>query len=318
VWRHWLAELSSRHTLIRYDRRGCGPTDRDIADFSLEAQVADLEAVVDGLGLERFPLLGLSGSGPVAVRYARRHPERVTHLILYGSYARGRLRRPDAISSAEAAMLHNVMQVGWGRNTPAFRQVYTTLFIPGGTPEQVDWFNELQRLSTSPGNAVRMSEESWGTDISETARQLAVPTLVMHARQDAVVPFEEGRTLAALIPGARFVPLESKNHILLQQEAAWTQFVNELYDFLAPANPPAWRDAQAGRLADLTRRELEVLDLIARGLDNQAIADRLVLSPKAVSNHITAIFDKLQISSRAQAIIAAREAGLGRERHETA
>jgi len=315
VWRHWLTELSSRHTLIRYDQRGCGLSDWNVTDFSLEAQVGDLEAVVDQAGLQQFPLLGLSSSGAVAVRYALRHPERVTHLILYGTYARGRLRRPGAVPRAEAEALHNVMQIGWGRNNPAFRQVYTTLFIPDGGPEQVNWFNELQRLSTSPENAVRLSQASWETDISDAAAQLTVPTLVMHARQDAVVPFEEGRTLAALIPGASFVPLASKNHILLREEEAWSQFVHEVYAFLEPTAPKVGPDLRSARLADLTSRELEVLELIAQGLDNQEISARLVLSPKTVSNHITAIFSKLHIASRAQAIITAREAGLGHGRN---
>src|SRR5689334_7250914 len=137
VWRHWLAEFSSRHTLVRYDQRGCGLSDRNVGDFSHEAQLGDLEAVVDRMGLERFPLLGLSGGGPVAIRYALRHPEKVTHLILYGTYARGRMRRPGELAREEAETLRNVMRVGWGQNNPAFRQVYTTLFMPDGTPEQV-------------------------------------------------------------------------------------------------------------------------------------------------------------------------------------
>lgn len=307
VWRHWLTALSSRHTLIRYDQRGCGLSDRTVADFSHQAQVADLEAVVDQLGLTRFPLLGLSGSGAVAVRYALRHPDRVTQLILYGCYLRGRFRRPGTRPKEEAAALQNIMQVGWGRDNPAFRQVYTTLFMPDGTPEQIRWFNELQRVSTSADTAVRLSAASWDSDLSEAAAQLSVPTLVLHAREDAVVPFEEGRLLATRIPSARFVPLASKNHLLLPQEPAWSQFVSDVHDFLQPSAP----DVSGAGLGDLTRRELEVLELIAEGLTNQEIAQRLVLSPKTVSNHITAIFSKLDVSNRAQAIVAARDAGLG-------
>ncbi|MFL5731792.1 MAG: alpha/beta fold hydrolase, partial [Chloroflexia bacterium] len=280
VWRHWLAELSSGNTLVRYDQRGCGLSDRNVASFSHEAQLGDLEAVVDRLGLDRFPLLGLSGGGAVAVRYALRHPDRVTHLILYGTYARGRLRRPGAVAQEEALMLRNIMKVGWGQNNHAFRQVYTTLFLPDGTPEQVSWFNELQRVSTSPENAVRLSEASWDNDLSEDAVQISVPTLVLHARQDAIVPFEEGRLLAALIPGARFVPLESKNHVLLQDEPAWSQFVGEVRDFLEASSAGIGRAPLAGSPPGLSPRELEVLELIAQGLDNQEISVRLVLSPK--------------------------------------
>ena len=311
VWRHWLAELSSRHTLVYYDQRGTGLSDWNVRDFSLEAQVRDLETLVDRLDLERFPLLGLSRGGAVALHYAVRHPERVSHLILYGSYVHGRLRRSGGLPGEEAVALHNVMKVGWGQNNPAFRQVYTTLFIPDGTPEQITWYNDLQRLATSPQNAIRLSEVSWRIDLSECAPQVSVPTLVLHAKQDAIAPFEEGRLLAGLIPGARFVPLESKNHVLLEDEPAWPNFVGELRDFLQPSTPDG-RAAQEDSLHGLTTREVEVLDLIARGLDNQEIADRLVLSPKTVSNHITSIFGKLDVSNRAQAIVAARDAGLGR------
>ncbi len=306
VWRHWLAALSRRHTLVRYDQRGCGLSDRQVADVSIAARVADLEAVVDRLDLARFPLLGLSGGGVVAVLYALRHPERVTHLILYGSYARGRMRRPGAGSRAEAAALAQVMAAGWGQDSPAFRQVYTTLFLPEGDPESVQWFNELQRLSTSPETAVQLAAAGWATDVSAEAAQLTMPALVLHARQDAIVPFEEGRRLAGLIPSARFVPLEGKNHALLPDDPAWGAFLQELYDFL-----PAPGAFAPGPLADLTPREREVLELIAQGWDNQAIAERLVLSPKTVSNHITGIFRKLQVPNRAQAIVLAREAGLG-------
>lgn len=232
VWRHWLEGLARQHTLIRYDKRGCGLSDREVADFALPAQVADLETVVDTLGLTRFPLLGLSGGGPVALAYAVRHPEQVSHLILYGSYMRGRLKRSQTMEQLEEAqMLLKVMELGWGKANPAFRQVYTGLFIPEGTAEQMRWFNDLQRISTSPEIAVRMAIASFSVDVSDLAPQVTVPTLVLHARDDAVTPLAQSRHLADLIPGARLVILESKNHILLEHEPAWPQFLDEVHQF---------------------------------------------------------------------------------------
>lgn len=233
VWRHWLQGLAQSHMLVRYDPRGCGLSDWEVDDFSLRAYVEDLEIVIDTLGLERFPLFGLSGGGPVAITYAARHPEKVSHLILYGSYGRGRRHRtyiPD--QAEEGQLLLKMMKLGWGKSNPAFRQVYTSLFIPEGTAEQIRWLNDLQRISTSPEMAVRMFEANYSVDVSDLAPKVIAPTLILHARDDAVVPFEEGRHLAALIPGARFVPLAGKNHILLEDEPAWSRFMAEVDQFL--------------------------------------------------------------------------------------
>lgn len=233
VWRHWLKGLAQHHTVVRYDKRGCGLSDWEVNDFSLRAQVGDLETVVDTLELKRFPLLGLSGGGPVALAYAVRHPEKVSHLILYGSYIRGRLKRSENLEQfEEVQMMLKVMELGWGKANPAFRQVYTSLFIPEGTAEQVHWFNELQRISTAPEIAVRMATASYSVDVSDLAPQVTVPTLLLHTRDDAIVAFEQSHQLAALIPGVRFVPLEGKNHILLEHEPAWQQFLDEVHQFL--------------------------------------------------------------------------------------
>ena len=244
VWRHWLEALATGRRYVRYDERGCGLSDWDIEDFSLEAWVADLEAVVDGLGLERFALLGISQGGAVAIAYAVRHPERVSHLVLYGAYARGRFHRstsPD--QQQEARTLLDLMRLGWGQDNPAFRQTFTSLFMPDGTLGQMRWFNELQRRTTSPENAVRFEEAFYGIDVAELARRVTTPTLILHARGDAMIPFEEGRRLAALIPDSTFVPLEGRNHILLETEPAWPRFVEEVRAFLDQAPP----DALAGR-----------------------------------------------------------------------
>jgi predicted ATPase/serine/threonine protein kinase/DNA-binding SARP family transcriptional activator/alpha-beta hydrolase superfamily lysophospholipase len=244
IWRHWLIGLAQQHTLIRYDERGCGLSDWQVADISFEAWVRDLEAVVDAAGVERFPLIGISKGGSIAIAYAARHPERVSHLILYGAYARGRLiRNVEPQQAEEAELLTNLIRIGWGRENPAFRQVFASTFMPDGTQEQHRWFNELQRVSASPENAARIYAGSNLTDVRDLAAQLRVPTLVLHARGDARVPFEEGRLLASLIPGARLVTLDSNNHLLLEHEPAWQKFLSEVHEFLAamPERLSRWR-----------------------------------------------------------------------------
>jgi pimeloyl-ACP methyl ester carboxylesterase/DNA-binding CsgD family transcriptional regulator len=317
VWRPFLEGLAARYTVIRYDERGCGLSDWNAPDLSFESWVRDLESVVDVVGLRRFPLLGISQGGPIAIAYAVRHPERVSHLVLYGSYARGRFKRnPTPLQLEEARTLLNLIRIGWGRENPAFRQVFTSLFIPDGTLEQFRWFNELHQASSSPENAARLAEAFSGIDVTALAAQVTVPTLVMHRRHDSAVPFEEGRLVAGLIPNARFVPLEGRNHLLLGGEPALEQFIAELDDFLAGDSSAADQGTPtiAGRppgLLDLTSRESEVLELVARGLDNADIATRLGVSAKTLRNHITNIFSKLNVTSRAQAIVRARDAGLG-------
>jgi pimeloyl-ACP methyl ester carboxylesterase/DNA-binding CsgD family transcriptional regulator len=301
VWRPWLAALSSQHHYIRYDQRGCGLSDADVRDFSLDAWVGDLEAVVDGLGLQRFPLLGMSQGGAVAIAYAVRHPERVSQLVLVGAYARAALRRATtAAERLESQTLINLMRVGWGRDNPAFRQVFTNLFIPDGTPEQHQWWSELERLTVSPENAARTLEAFYDIDVRDLAAQVRVPTLVMHSRGDARVPFDEGRQLAALIPGARFVPLESRNHVLLEGEPAWALFLRELRDFVGAQAVPGLE------ALGLTPSERAVLQLVAQGLDNHAIAQRLSKGEKTVRNQISAIFAKLGVHTRAEAIVRVR------------
>ena len=233
VWRHWLRDLSRDHTLIRYDERGSGLSDWDVADLSFDAWVRDLETVVDELGLDRFPLFAVSQGCAVAIAYAMRHPERVSKLVFYGGFSEGRLRRARTPEDFEHVhMITRTLPLGWARDNPAFRQFFATLFLPEGTPDQWRWFSELQRISTSPENAVRLLATSSAIDVSDIATRVAAPTLILHANADAVVPFNQGRQLAALIPGARFVPLTSRNHILLEDEPAWPRFVQEVRGFL--------------------------------------------------------------------------------------
>lgn len=232
IWRHLLEEFAQDHLLVRYDERGNGLSDWNVEDLSFEAFVRDLESVVDAVGLERFPLLGISQGGAVAIAYAIRHPDRVSHLILYGAYARGWAERGSPAVQEQREALMTLVRLGWGQDNPAFRQLWTTLYAPDATPEQVEWFNELQRVSTSPENAVRLFTEFSKMNVVDLLPQIKVPTIVLHCRKEAVVPFEEGRRLAALIPGAHFVPLEGRNHLLLQTEPAWNKFITEVRRFL--------------------------------------------------------------------------------------
>jgi DNA-binding NarL/FixJ family response regulator len=235
----------------------------------------------------------------------------VACIVLLGGYARGAMRRdPTPEQAREARTLVDLVELGWGRDNPAFRQVFTSLLIPGGTPEQITWFNELQRLSATPEHAARTIAAFGQIDVSEEARRVGCPTLVLHARGDARVPFEEGRRLAALVPGARFVPLESRNHILLQGEKAFAECFAELGAFVDAHTGPAGRDAA---FPLLTKGERALLELLAHGLDNLQIAAHLGLSEKTVRNKVSAVFDKLDVTTRAQAIVRAREAGFGVE-----
>jgi class 3 adenylate cyclase/pimeloyl-ACP methyl ester carboxylesterase len=227
-------ELARDFTLVRYDVRGNGLSDREVEDISFEAYVRDLETVVDAAGLERFALLGFSQGCGVSIAYAARHPERVSHLVFCGGYTLGFAKRahtPEEKEQYEAMM--TLVRLGWGQENSAFRQLFTSRFIPGATKEQADWFNEFQRACTSPEDAVRGMRATGNMDIRELLAQVAAPTLVMHARNDGQVPFEQGRRLAAGIPGARFVPLEGGNHIILNDEPAFTRFLAEVRGFLA-------------------------------------------------------------------------------------
>ncbi len=233
VWSGFFGALARDRTLVRYDARGNGLSDWNVDKFDFEAFVTDLETVVDAAGLDRFPLLGISQGCAVSIAYAVRHPERVSHLILYGGFARGRRRRGEVSEGEQSDALEVLMRQGWGQENPAFRQIFTSLFMPGGSAEQMQWFNDLQRNTTSPENAVRLRRAVDDIDVSGLLRQVAVPTLVLHVRGDAVQPFERGRELAAEIPRARFVPLEGRNHVPLEGEPSFVRFVDEIRAFLA-------------------------------------------------------------------------------------
>ncbi len=234
VWRHWVNDLSAEHTFIRYDERGCGLSDWEVGEFSFEDWVADLESVVDAVGLQSFPLLGVSQGGAVAIEYAARHPEKVSHLVLCSAYARGRGVRAASPEEQRAAELDlDLARVGWGRDDPAFRQVFAAQFLPDGS--RADWadFDQLQRRTTSPENAVRFLTQFAGIDVREAAQQVRCPTLIMHSRNDHRVPMRFGEELAELIAGSRLVSLASNNHLLTAAEPAWQVFCDEVRRFLA-------------------------------------------------------------------------------------
>ncbi len=313
VWRHWMQGLSETHRLIRYDARGSGLSDWDVKTYDMEAWVRDLEAVVSALNLDRFPLLGISQGAAVCVAFAVKHPERVSRLVLYGGYARGRFHRDlDEQGQLEAEALINLIRVGWGQENPAFRQLFSTMLMPDGDQEQMASLNQLAQISATPENASRMERAFYDIDVRHLAPKVSAPALVLHPRQDASIPLEEGRLLAALIPGSRFVQLESRNHILLEQEPAWGRFLAEIRTFLGESVVEKVIQPPANIFPELTPQERQTLELIALGLDSQQIADRLVVTPKTVRNYTSRIYAKLGARNRGQAIVLAREAGFGK------
>lgn len=232
IWSPLFTRLAAHHQLVRYDERGVGLSDRDVEDFSFEAFVRDLETVVDQLELQRFALLAVSQGAPVSIAYAVRHPERVSRLVLCGGFARGWRKRGNASEVARAEASVTLVREGWGQDNPAARQMFTSLIVPDATHEEMRWFNELERISASADTAVRLLYVLGDIDVTGLLPLVATPTLVLHSRGDARVPFEHGLMLAREIPGARFVALESRNHLILSHEPAWPRFIDEISRFL--------------------------------------------------------------------------------------
>jgi len=306
VWRHWIRFFSEHFRFVRHDERGCGMTDWNVGDLSFARWIEDLEAVVAAVNpQEPFALLGISQGAATCIAYAVKHPERVSRLILYGAYARGTYRRGDPDKDRFYHALIDMTRLGWGKNNPAFRQIFTSRFIPGATDEQIGWFNDLCRKTTSPEIAARLLETRAEIDVVDLLSRVQVPTLVLHSRDDDVIPIAEGHILAAGIPGAQFVELDSQNHILLGTEPAWERFCAEVLEFME-VHEPAGEDPA---FASLTTREREVLALITEGLGNAAIAERLSISEKTVRNHVSNVFDKLGVWTRAQAMVFAHDHG---------
>ena len=237
LWAHWLRELCREHSVLRYDERGCGLSERDVEDLSFDALVSDLETVVDAAGLERFALFGASQGGPVSVAYAARHPQRVSSLVLYGSYARGWRHRDDPGDVRQEDTMLELVRVGWGKDNPAFRELYASLFVPDGTPEAVRSFVDMARDSTSPETAARLMQSFACIDVRDLLPRLKVPTLVLHVAGDKRIDAGNGRELAASIPYAEYVVLDGQNHIMLDGEPAFGEFLASVHDFL-DRHPP--------------------------------------------------------------------------------
>jgi pimeloyl-ACP methyl ester carboxylesterase/DNA-binding CsgD family transcriptional regulator len=304
VWRYWLEGLGKSHSVIRYDERGCGLSDQDVDEPSVDQWISDLETVVDAAAIERFTLLGISQGAAIAIAFAVRHPERVERIVLYGGYARGRnLRGERELGETLAA----VIRAGWAQSNPAFRRLFTMRFLPEGTPEQMAWYDELQKRTTSAENAARLSEARSDVDVSHLATHVKAETLVAHARGDAAIPFEEGRLLATLIPNATLLPLDSVNHLLLPDDPAWPVFLSEFRRFTGARASPA-----PGPAHELSEREREVMRLVTEGLSNEEIAERLFLSVRTVERHLSNVYAKLRISGKAaRAAAAARFSQVG-------
>jgi pimeloyl-ACP methyl ester carboxylesterase/DNA-binding CsgD family transcriptional regulator len=310
VWQPWMTLLTRRHTVIRYDWRGCGLSDQDGVELSPARYLEDFEAVVRSAGLDRFVLFGMSHGTRLGMTYAVGNPSKVSHLVLFGSSPCGRVARGQSQEqAAEEETRFKAIELGWQTDNPAYGQFFTALHVPDATAEQFRSLGDLLRMTTSPTNAVAIMRTFHQADVRAIVPRVPCPTLVLHSRGDSVIPFDWGRAVAAQIADARFVPLESRNHILVDTEPAWQQLVEALDNFL-PSTAQG-RGNAAGEMDDLSPRENEVLELVAQGLDNTTIGRRLGISERTARNHVSSILSKLGVSSRAQAIVRAREAGYG-------
>jgi pimeloyl-ACP methyl ester carboxylesterase/DNA-binding CsgD family transcriptional regulator len=267
-----------------------------VGELSLDRWASDLETVIDAAGVDRCSLLGISGGAAIALTYAARNPDRVERVVAYGGFASGGFLRAD---EERRRAFRDVMRTGWTAPNPAFRRLFTMHFLPEGSPEQMAWYDELQLRSVSPDMAVRIYDAEVEVDATELLQQVAAPTLVLHARGDLVVPFEEGRRIAAAVPSARLITLESRNHLLLPDEPAWQAFITEVRDFLGV------RPVPTEAIADLSHRERDVMTLVAEGLSNEQIAERLFLSVRTVERHLSNVYVKLRVSGKAARAAAA-------------
>lgn len=314
VWSPWIALLNAGHELIAHDLRGCGLSDRSIANTSMQAWVGDMEAVVQAASIDRFVIVGLSQGAATAIEYAARHPEKVAGLIICGGFTQGLLKRATTESERELGeALAKMMEFGWGSDNVAFRQVFSSRFFPDGSAEQIRWMNAQMKTCATPDMAARILRAAYEIDVAAAAPRVSCPTLVLHSRLDAVVPFEAGRGLAGLIPGARFVPLESRSHLPMVNEPAWQVLRTEVELFLDSVQTEA-AVGNSPVMAGLTTRERQVLEQIACGRDNAHIAATMGLANKTIRNYVTSVFDKIGVATRAEAIVHARDAGFGRSK----
>jgi pimeloyl-ACP methyl ester carboxylesterase/DNA-binding CsgD family transcriptional regulator len=298
--------FSQTHTLVRYDSRGCGLSDRHIPSLVFDDLVADLGAVVDAQGPEPVPLYGMSCGAPIAIAYAALHPERVSRLIVLNGYGRAYLsaKHPEPSVLEEANLLLHSARVGWSNDRSAFRQIFVAQLLGNADSAMRRGIDERMRLSMTPEMAERHLRSNYAMDVKAECAQVQCPTLVLHARGDQMVNFEQGRKLAAWIPGARFVPLESDSHVLLGGQPAAQQFFSEMRAFLGvdgktPASP-----------THLSQRQTEILGWVAQGHTDKQIARDLGLSPRTVEMHVAGAMKALHCSTRAQAVHRATQEGL--------
>ena len=289
---HVLEALSRIATVVRYDERGYGLSDWDPPGFTLDSRVADLEAVAGAVGFNRYAVLAMGQTGQVAIHHAVRHPGRVTRLILNGAYAgvtdEYRQRFEEFFTALTAAA-----QYGWTLADSRFRRVFSESMVPGATEDQKRWIDDLAPLVTSKTTAVAAARARREIDVQAELSDLAVPTLVVHSRGNRMTPFEQGRVMASGIPDARLVTLDTDNFLPLADEPAWPVWQEAVRHFLEPDResvlvPPP--DTQ------LTTREEELLVLVAEGLSNDQIADRLTLSARTVERHMSNVYRKLGVS----------------------
>jgi len=309
VWAHWLRFMSERHTLVRYDPRGCGLSQSDVQHISFDDWVDDLAAVVDHLQLERFPLFGMSQGAAVAAAYAVRHPERVSKLILYAPLVTGWRGKSNSISQQWQAM-EQLVSTGWGEANMAFPSMFAHLFMPQSPPETKTWYAELQRKSASKEVAGRFMRVLSELSVFPQLNQVSVPTLVVQVAREQVIDPQSVVGIAGEIPGSEFVSIDSSNHILSADEPGWQEFKAAFDRYLPTASAPRSPASASQLLIDLSMREREILTELAKGLSNAEIADRLCISEKTVRNHVSNVFDKLGVASRAQAIVLVKESGL--------
>jgi pimeloyl-ACP methyl ester carboxylesterase/DNA-binding CsgD family transcriptional regulator len=305
VWKHWIQFFSGHTRFVRFDERGCGMSDWSTGKLGVDQWTEDLESIIAAAKPEvPVTLFGISQGATACINYAVRHPERVARMVLYGGYAHGAFRRGTPESQAAHRAMIELARVAWAQDNPTFRQVFTSRFIPGGSQEQLQWFNDLCLKTTTGDIAAQLFEARANVDVEALLEQVRTPTLVLHANKDEVIPLSEGRLLASGIADAEFVELESRNHVLLEGEPAWLKFREAVLSFIEPSSAGA-----PTVFAALSPRERELLGLIAEGLSNADIAQRMRISDKTVRNHASNLFDKLGVWSRAQAIVFARDHG---------
>lgn len=295
---HLLEALGRVATVVRYDERGFGLSDWDVEDLSLEARVGDLESVAEAAGLEHFAVMGMVQGGQVVISYAARTPERVTRMILNGTFA-GVTDEYRARFEAYFETLVQIVRFGWTLPDSRFRRVFSESLIPGGTENQKRWVDDIQPLCTSSDTAIRAALARRGEDVTDLLVEVEAPTLVLHSRGNRMAPFEQSRLIASTIPNARLVPLDSDNCTPLAKEPAWPVWLDEVNRFLAPNRLSNGRRAARTELVEeLTHREVELLHLVAEGLTNDEAASRLTVSTRTVERHLSNIYRKLGVSGR--------------------